>query len=160
MSIAGALLHNLPGSRKRYVSTGYLRDKAIPLMPLFCHVPTTLLDKNFRLKPYISGFEPITDLLHLVSVHGAKAAVLLPFINEEKALGGIGEGIRHIFEGRAKLAAGSLLNKDTVIVFVTGLLIAAAAAPAFIISELIDKVMFNNDRRYYFGRNVKSLQAQ
>ena len=132
MSIAGCLLYSLSGSHKRYISTGYLKDRAIPLMPLFCHVPTTLLDINFRLKPYTRGFNSITDLLHMVSVRGVRTAELLPFINEEKAFAGIGEGIRHFFNGRTNQAAASLLNKDTLIVSVIGLLISASVAPAYI----------------------------
>ena len=138
MSMAGSLLHAMPNSRKRYINTGYLKDRAIPIMPLFCHVPTTLLDNNFKLKPYTGGFNSISDLLHLVSVCGAETADLLPLINAEKGLAGIGEGIRHLFKGRNKQAAESFLNKDSVAVAVIGALIAAITAPIFIAAELFN----------------------
>ena len=143
MSMAGSLLQAIPNSCKRYINTGYLKDKAIPIMPLFCHVPTTLLDNNFKLKPCTGGFNSISDLLHLVSVCGAETADLLPLINAEKGLAGIGEGIRHLFKGRNKQAAESFLNKDSVAVSLIDLIIAASTAPVYIASEFINKAFEN-----------------
>ena len=143
MSMAGSLLYALPNSRKRYICTGYLKDKAIPIMPLFCHVPTTLLDNNFKLKPYVGGFNSISDLLHSVSVFGAETADFLPFINAEKGLEGIGEGIRHLFKGRTKQAAASFLNKDSFTVSLIGFIIAALTSPTYAVSEFINKATEN-----------------
>lgn len=138
MSMAGSLLHALPNSHKRYIYTGYLRDKTIPLIPLFCHMPTALLDNRFKLKSYTGGFNSISDLLHLISVCGAKAAAVTPFVNAEKGLAGIGESIRHLFKGRNKQAAESFFNRDPVIVSLMGLIIAALASPVYAASELIN----------------------
>ena len=146
MSMAGALLHAIPNSYKRYINTGYLKDRSIPLMPMYCHVPTALLDNKFKLKPYAGGSNSISDLLHLVSVYGSKAADFFPFINAKKGLAGIGESIRHLFKGRTKQAAESFLNKDSAAVFIIGAAITAFIAPVFLLSELINKAVEKNTR--------------
>lgn len=137
MSIAGCLLKSLPKTKKYYIKTGYMKDRNIPLVPIYYHVPTTLLDKEGFLKPFARGYNCISDMLHFISVISVKISALIPFVNCERGLKGIGEAIRHIFKGRILQGIKEIINKDTLTVLFIGSLAAAITAPIFVGAQLI-----------------------
>ena len=136
MSIAGCLLRTVPGSRRIYLRTPFLREKGAHILPLYYHIPVSLLDRNGRLIRTRSGRVPLSDMLSRISVIPVKAASLLPFIDEEKALGGLGSALMHYFKGSPRRALVSLMNSDTLLLLLLGGVTAAVLAPSALIKTI------------------------
>lgn len=141
MSVVGVLLHQIPGSQRRYVQSGFLRQKGAHIMPLYYHLPTALLDEDFHLRSPAAGCRPISDMLRRTAGISLWLAGALPFIDREKGLNGLGRALMHGFKEYRNEAVEELKNKDTVGVMAAEILVLLAAAPVYIAAELIERAL-------------------
>ena len=137
MSIAGSLLRPIPGAKRIYLKTPFLREKNAHILPLYYHIPVSLMDKTGRMIRTRSAAEPLSRMLYRVSVIPAAAASLLPFIDDEKALDGLGKALMHYFKGSPRKALISLMNKDTQLLLSLGALTFGALAPITILETVL-----------------------
>ena len=143
ISIAGSLLDPIPNARTVFIETGFMREKGAHTMPLYYHIPVSVLDKDGKMRPVIKKREAFSDMLHRVSVLSVSLAERASFIDEKRGLGNIGSAIMHFFKGHYLKAIKSLLNKDSLLM----LAVAAAVFGVYFPAAAAETIKRRNKRR-------------
>ena len=129
VSITGSLLHRIENARTVNVRTAFLREKGAHIVPLYYHIPVSVLDKYGRFRKRTKQSYPLNDILRRLSELPENAARFLPFWDSERALKSIGTAVMYYFKGSAAAAFWEISDPHALFLLAIGLIDAAVLTP-------------------------------
>ncbi|MCR5121018.1 MAG: DUF2974 domain-containing protein [Ruminococcus sp.] len=139
VSITGSLLHCLENVRTIHIKTAVLGEKGGHIIPLYYHIPVSVLDDSGKLRARTKHWTALNNILRSLSMLPENMARVLPLWDEERALKRIGTAIMRYFKGDKATAVCELLDPHALFLIAAGLIAAAVLAPFMLVKAIFGK---------------------